>query len=112
MGSSQMVPISSGEIPCVLRFMGRVSFATRLLSRSINLTEEAKASGCQKWRGSYLAISVFGELLASRLDLRIDESGNQDPSEGLCLITVVLHDHAADIAAPIATCERIALLRQ
>lgn len=39
--------------------------------------------------------------MGSRLNLHIDESGNQDLSEGLYLVTVVLHDHSADIAAPI-----------
>ncbi len=41
-----------------------------------------------------------------RLNLHIDESGNQDLSEGLYLVAVVLHNHAADIATPIAAYEQ------
>lgn len=44
--------------------------------------------------------------MARRLNLHIDESGNQDLSEGLYLVAVVLHDHSADIAAPISAYER------
>lgn len=39
--------------------------------------------------------------MTNRLNLHIDESGNQDLSEGLYLVAIVLHDHADDIDAPI-----------
>ena len=35
--------------------------------------------------------------MAKRLNLHIDESGNQDLSEGRYLLTVVLHDHSEDV---------------
>lgn len=40
-----------------------------------------------------------------RLNLHIDEAGNQDLSEGLYLVAVVLHDHKDDVAAPIQAYE-------
>lgn len=59
-------------------------------------------------RGSYLAISVFrGGVLRERLNLHIDEAGNQDLSEGLYLAAVVLHEHAVDIEGPRETDSRI-----
>lgn len=36
-----------------------------------------------------------------RLNLHIDEAGNQDLSEGIYLVAVVLHEHSADIENPI-----------
>ena len=39
--------------------------------------------------------------MANRLNLHIDESGNQDLSEGRYIVAVVLHDHSSDIATPI-----------
>jgi hypothetical protein len=56
-------------------------------------------------RGSYLAIFIFGGNLLERLNLHIDEAGNQDLSEGLYLVAVVLHDHKDDGAAPIQAYE-------
>lgn len=44
--------------------------------------------------------------MASRLNLHIDETGNQDLSEGLYLVAVVLHDHSADITESIEEYER------
>lgn len=45
------------------------------------------------WRGTYLAISFFWRLiLPGRLNLYINESGDQDLFEGLYLVAVVLHD--------------------
>ncbi len=35
--------------------------------------------------------------MVKRLNLHIDESGNQDLSEGRYLLTVVLHDHSEDV---------------
>lgn len=40
------------------------------------------------------------------MNLHIDESGDQDLSEGLCLVAVVLHEHSSDIAAPIEEYEK------
>ena len=40
--------------------------------------------------------------MAERLNLHIDETGNQDLSEGRYLVAVVLHDHSADIEDAIA----------
>ncbi len=40
-----------------------------------------------------------------RLNLHIDEAGNQDLSEGLYLVAVVLHNHDDDVAAPILAYE-------
>lgn len=40
--------------------------------------------------------------MAERLNLHIDETGNQDLSEGRSLVAVVLHDHSADIEEAIA----------
>lgn len=37
----------------------------------------------------------------NRLNLHIDESGNQDLSEGIYLVTVVLHEHDDDVEALI-----------
>jgi hypothetical protein len=56
------------------------------------------------WRGTYLAFFVSilaGGAAVGRLNLHIDESGNQDLSEGLYLVTVVMHDHGEDIETPI-----------
>lgn len=39
--------------------------------------------------------------MTARLNLHIDESGNQDLSEGRYLVTVVLHDHSKDIGEAI-----------
>ena len=39
--------------------------------------------------------------MAKRLNLHIDESGNQDLSEGRYIVTVVLHDHSEDISTPL-----------
>lgn len=45
------------------------------------------------WRGTYLAISFFWRLiLPGRLNLHIDESGDQDLSEGPYPITAALRD--------------------
>ncbi|WP_160213317.1 hypothetical protein [Adlercreutzia aquisgranensis] len=44
--------------------------------------------------------------MAKRLNLHIDETGSQDLSEGLYLITVLLHDHADDVVIPIKEYER------
>ena len=62
------------------------------------------------WRGSYLAFFVIGGHVSGRLNLHIDETGNQTLSEGLYIIAVVLHRHTDDIVAPIdAYEERLAL---
>ena len=45
-------------------------------------------------------------VLSGRLNLHIDESGGQDLSEGLCLVAVVLHEHSADVSAPIEEYEK------
>lgn len=44
--------------------------------------------------------------MQERLNLHIDEAGNQDLSEGLYLVAVVLHEHAADIEEPIRAYEK------
>ena len=54
------------------------------------------------WRGPYLAIFLHRGSMAERLNLHIDETGNQDLSEGRYLVAVVLHDHSADIEDAIA----------
>ena len=46
-------------------------------------------------------IDYLEEILANRLNLHIDESGNQDLSEGRYIVAVVLHDHSSDITTPI-----------
>ena len=38
------------------------------------------------WRGSYLAFFVIGGHVSGRLNLHIDETGNQTLSEGLYII--------------------------
>lgn len=43
--------------------------------------------------------------MQERLNLHIDEAGNQDLSEGLYLVAVVLHEHTADIEGPIRAYE-------
>lgn len=43
--------------------------------------------------------------MRERLNLHIDEAGNQDLSEGLYLVAVVLHEHAVDIERPIRAYE-------
>lgn len=43
--------------------------------------------------------------MRERLNLHIDEAGNQDLSEGLYLVAVVLHEHDVDIEAPILAYE-------
>lgn len=43
--------------------------------------------------------------MAERLNLRIDETGNQDLSEGRYIVAVVLHEHGADIEGAIARYE-------
>ena len=45
-------------------------------------------------------------ILPGRLDLHIDESGDQDLSKGLYLVAVVLHEHSSDIAAPTEEYEK------
>ena len=40
-----------------------------------------------------------------RLNLHVDEAGNQDLSEGLYLVSVVLHDHGFDVTTPIRAYE-------
>ena len=43
--------------------------------------------------------------MSNRLNLHIDESGSQDLSEGLYLVTVVLHDHSDDVTLAIGEYE-------
>lgn len=43
--------------------------------------------------------------MSKRLNMHIDETGNQDLSEGRYLIAVVLHEHGADIEGAIARYE-------
>ena len=43
--------------------------------------------------------------MQERLNLHIDEAGNQDLSEGLYLVAVVLHEHAVDVKTPIQAYE-------
>lgn len=43
--------------------------------------------------------------MATRLNLHVDETGNQDLSEGLYLVAVVLHEHSANIATPVKAYE-------
>lgn len=43
--------------------------------------------------------------MSKRLNLHIDEAGNQDLSEGLYLVAVVMHDHKDDIESPIRAYE-------
>lgn len=52
-------------------------------------------------RGSYLAVSLAGGFL-SRLNLHIDETGNQDLTDGSYLVTIVMHDHSDDITDPVS----------
>lgn len=40
-------------------------------------------------------------LVSNRLNLHIDETGNQDLSEGLYMVAIVLHEHSADISGQI-----------
>lgn len=48
--------------------------------------------------------------MPERLNLHVDESGNQDLSEGEYLVSVVFHEHQNDILAPIQAYEqRLAL---
>lgn len=54
------------------------------------------------WRGSYLAVFVYRGSIAERLNLHIDETGNQYLSECRYLVAVVLHEHGADIEGAIA----------
>lgn len=42
----------------------------------------------------------------SRLNLHIDETGNQDFSEGFYLVAVVLHNHSVDVISPIKEYEK------
>lgn len=44
--------------------------------------------------------------MQERLNLHIDEAGNQDLSEGLYLVAVVLHEHTNDIETPILAYEK------
>ena len=44
--------------------------------------------------------------MTNRLNLHIDESGNQNLSEGLYIVTVVLHNHAKNVSAPIHEYEK------
>lgn len=43
--------------------------------------------------------------MGNRLNLHIDETGNQNLSEGFYLVAVVLHEHLADITNPIRAYE-------
>ena len=43
--------------------------------------------------------------MQERLNLHVDEAGNQDLSEGLYLVAVVLHEHAIDVEEPIRVYE-------
>lgn len=43
--------------------------------------------------------------MVKRLNLHIDEPGNQDLSEGRRLLTVVLHDHSEDVDEAIGRYE-------
>ena len=43
--------------------------------------------------------------MQERLNLHIDEAGNQDLSEGLYLVAVVLHEHSVNIEEPILAYE-------
>lgn len=54
------------------------------------------------WRGTYLAFfHINGDHMANRLNLHVDESGNQTLSEGRYLIAVVLHDHSQSVEEAI-----------
>lgn len=43
--------------------------------------------------------------MQERLNLHIDEAGNQDLSEGLYLVAVVLHEHTVDVEEPVRAYE-------
>ncbi|MBQ9001550.1 MAG: hypothetical protein IJ087_06835 [Eggerthellaceae bacterium] len=43
--------------------------------------------------------------MQERLNLHIDEAGNQDLSEGLYIVAVVLHEHVVDVEGPIKAYE-------
>ena len=47
----------------------------------------------------------LGVTLQDRLNLHIDEAGDQDLSEGIYLVAVILHEHADDVDAPIRAYE-------
>lgn len=54
--------------------------------------------------------AIGGAHVMNRLNLHIDESGNQDLSEGMYLVTVVLHEHEDDVEMPISNYkERLAI---
>lgn len=72
-----------------------------MLHEIINVPNRHIALQVSERRGSYLAFFIYGGNVANRLNLHIDETGNQDLSEGIYLVAVVLHDHVADIATPI-----------
>lgn len=44
--------------------------------------------------------------MASRLNMHIDESGNQDLLEGIYIVTVVLHDHSDNVAPVVSVYEQ------
>lgn len=72
-----------------------------MLHEIINVPNRHIALQVSERRGSYLAFFIYGGNVTNRLNLHIDETGNQDLSEGIYLVAVVLHDHVADIATPI-----------
>jgi hypothetical protein len=70
-----------------------------------SITKGGQTPEVPERRGSYLATFVFGGCPVKRLNLHVDEAGNQDLSEGLYLVSVVLHDHGFDVTTPIRAYE-------
>ena len=71
----------------------------------INLLEGVDVRRCQSGEVRTSPFFVFGGNMPNRLNLHIDETGNQDLSEGLYLVAVVLHNHSVDITHAISAYE-------
>ncbi len=69
------------------------------------VTEWVRVLQVSEWRGSHLAILVYGGSISERLNLHIDETGNQDLSEDRHFVAVILHEHGGDIEGAIARYE-------
>ena len=69
------------------------------------VAEWARVLQVSEWRGTYFAILVYRGSISDRLNLRIDETGNQDLSKDRYFVAVILYEHDADIEGAIARYE-------
>ena len=71
-----------------------------------NATAGRREPEASDWRGSHLAFPFQETRLVGTVEPPHRRIRGQDLSEGLCLVAVVLHEHSADVSAPIEEYEK------